>query len=218
MTQNIDGVVGANGGSVSSFVFPGLTTTQANDVITVFYAQDGTAEGPTTVTSPHLTFTKRAVAPGSALAEWEAIATAPLTSEVITVTFGGSVSYYAGCAFGASGCSIGPIYDSNVSLPVQGNASADPTFSTSANTTMVIAGIGAGAATPTPGSGWTTIYNGGSAFFIAMYQIFSTPQTGTTAALSAGSGLENRYVVDALLPAAGGQPYMRYDLQPLAAM
>ncbi|HEX3836080.1 MAG TPA: hypothetical protein VHW25_03880, partial [Steroidobacteraceae bacterium] len=165
---------------------------------------DGVADTSTTVTSSHLTFTKRAFAPGSVLSEWRAVASGPLTSEVITITTSSAVTYMVGDAFAISGADTTTIFDSNASLPNKGNASADPTFSTTATNTIVIAGLGIGVATPTPGTGWTLIYNGGGQFFLSMYKIFSSAQTGTTAAVGTGSGGENRYVVDGIIPASGG--------------
>lgn len=206
MALGIDGTpVGGNiTGSASVLILPGLTTTLTNDLVIVQYAQDGVSETATTVTSPHLTFTKRGTAPGSAFSEWVAPAASTLTAEVITITLSGAVTYFVGCAFAISGADTTTKFDSNVSLPVQGNTNADPTFSTTSANTIVIAGLGIGVATPTPGTGWNLIYNGGSQFFLSMYKIFTTAQTGTTAAVGTGSGQENRYVVDGIIQASGG--------------
>jgi hypothetical protein len=181
-----------------------LTTSHANDIIIVASESNGTII--TGVTGPGLTFTRRALNTTQTVEEWSAVASAPLSSAPIVITYASSGSFFSACAFAISGADTSTIWDSNVGLPVTGGTAADPTVSTT-NANDIIIGIFRFGSTsdPTPGAGWTTIVAPAGGFFLVQYKIVSAPQSGLTVAVGTGSGDENGYIVDAVVQ-AGGSP------------
>lgn len=196
----LDGSTGVLNSTGSPSATLTLTTTASPDVIVVSCAYNG-ASSVTSVAGSGLTFTHRAKAGGSQyIDEWYAIASSPLSSEVITVTFSGSTSYNACTAFGISGANSTAPYDTNSVLPVISTATPT-TFSTS-NANDIILGLTrtTSAASPTPISGWTAVYAPTGGYFIAQYEIVSTVQSSASYAGPATNGT----IVDAVVQASGG--------------
>jgi hypothetical protein len=198
MALAIDGSIGFTG--TTNPITCILTTTQSNDIIIV--SSSANTATVTSVTGGGLSFTQRAASPGgSDVSEWSAVAASPLSSVTLTINFSGTPSACTGCAFGVSGANTSTIWDSNGSIPASNSTAGDPTFSTTNANDIVIGSIRGNTATPTSGSGWTAIYAPSNGFYICQYQIFSSPQSGTTCALGTGSGNGNGYVVDAIIQA-----------------
>lgn len=197
MALAIDGSIGFTG--TTNPITCVLTTTQSNDIIIVSVAPNGVTVS--SITGGGLSFTQRAesAASGNAEYEWSAVAASPLSAVTLTINFSAAPSACTGCAFGISGANTSTIWDSNGSIPATGVAAADPTFSTTNANDIVIGSIRGNTATPTAGSGWTAIYAPTNGFYICQYQIFSSPQSGTTCALGTGSGNGNGYIVDAII-------------------
>lgn len=199
---SIEGSQGAAWSTGTTLALPAVSTTGYNEPIVVLSAQNGGTD-ISSVTSPHLTFTKRAQANTTHdIEEWVATSSSPLSSEVITITYVSAPAYGEACAFGVLGTPASGYYDTNASLPVANNTAANPTFSTTAAITLVFGAVRfVNTATGTPGVGWTSIYAPSSGYFVAQYKVFSAPQTGTTFTIGTGSGDENGSIVDAVVAA-----------------
>lgn len=179
-----------------------LTTTNSNDVIIVAVARAD--DGPVvSVTSPHLTFTRRTRQPWGGAdgtvgitydEEWYAIATSPLSSEVVTVSQqSGSTSDLDFAAFGISGANTSTPYDTNGSLPAL-TGSGTATVSTTHGNDM-ICGMFRTFYGDTPMTGWTPIMTtyGYSQVFC---KIFSSAQTNL--AVTTGGGNAPAGIGDAI--------------------
>ena len=186
------GVLNSSGGTTASMT---LSTTSANDVIVVSCAYNG-AVSITSVTGAGLTFTSRAKAGNTQyIDEWYALASSALSDETITVTFSSNNSYDACSAFGISGANTSAPYDTNASLPVQSTAA--PTYSTSNPNDFIISLTRTLTATPTPTSGWTSIYAPTGGYYLVQYQIVSAVQTNATIAVPGTNGTIADAVVQA---------------------
>lgn len=114
MAFAIDGTAGDQFSSTNTGTIS-LTTTQANDVVILeFFAQNSTGgivRNVSTVTSAHVTWTKRKSYNWQAnggtwpcvLEIWWGVAASPLTAELITITLSGNIDDAAYQAFGVSG-------------------------------------------------------------------------------------------------------------------
>lgn len=134
-TKFIDGSAGGQFSSGTTGTVT-LSTTTANDLIVLMYFHEQTsARTIATVTSPHLTWTKRsnyAVTLNgfpSDLEIWWAPSSAVLTSEVVTITTTGTIDDAAYHVFGVNGCAnIASPWDTNGSLATA-RANANPATS-----------------------------------------------------------------------------------------
>lgn len=201
-TPAIDGTVAGSTGSVNSIVV-NLTTTQSNDIL-IAYIEANLNGGDTTVNTvtdtSGLTWARRATNLDGAqvFEEWWAQAPAPLASDAITITFVHAATFISVGAFGVSGTTFASPFDTNAGLPFKGTFN-DPVFSTTASNTFVISGMRFSAtSTPTSGAGWTQVVS--NAFLLAQVKSFTSPQTNTTSTVGTGSGDENGWVADALVP------------------
>lgn len=193
---SIEGTQNAAWSSGTTIALPAITTTGSGEPIVVVVMQN--AGAISSVTSAHLTFTQRASAGAGGPQEWVATASGPLTSESITVNFSSAPTFGNATAFGILGTPSSSYYDTNAALPVQNTTAADPTFSTTAANTIVIAILRFSVTSaPTPGTGWTAISNVSGQYFMVEYHVFTSAQPGTTAAVGTGTGDENGSVVDA---------------------
>jgi hypothetical protein len=183
--------VGSAGGAAPPPYNVTITTTKPNDVVIVLVSQGFAGTTTATLTSPHLTFTKRATVNrfgNQFLDEYYAVATSPLTSEVITATMTGTPSsnfYIILDAFAVNGANVSSPFDPNGSLPglvgtSTGNVGTWPIGSTTNSNTLIFGAMFFDATgSPTIGSGWTAL---GSTFnYLSEYKIVSSPQTGLQA-------------------------------------
>lgn len=182
-----------------------ITTTGSDQIIVVLVglAQGLSSAGITvsSVTSTHLTFTKRdgdsktASFYSTDLEIWWAHSTAPLTSESITVSFSSGSTYGTISAIAVSGANSSTPWDANGSLPATAfstsSGTGSATYSTTTNNTVAFfiesttdtSGYGGSGANHHP-TGFTSIGNepglsaGGSANY--SYIINSTTQSSTT--------------------------------------
>lgn len=203
----VDGVGYTGQTSGGASVVVNLTTTKPNDIVVV-YVEASFTGGDTTVAgiadTAGLTWAMRATiadTSGNTLQEWWAKAPAVLTNDAITISFTHPTSFTAVSAFGVSGINVASPFDTNTGLPFKAN-STQPTFSTTAADTFVIAGIGFGSsAAPTAGAGWTPIASGqANSYLLTEAWAYTSPQVNTAALISAGNGDEYVSIVDALVP------------------
>jgi hypothetical protein len=147
----IDGTAGGQFSTTSTGTVT-LTTTQPNDVIILSYFHNGGSGAHTiaSVTSAHLTWAKRSQhgwGGGPSNNEiWWATASAPLTSEVITITLtpATNIDDAAYHAFGVSGCP-------NPSSPWDTDASLAAAFASVVNSTpasLTISGVSTSSSIP----------------------------------------------------------------------
>jgi hypothetical protein len=195
-----EGTVTGSWAAGTTLVLPGLNTSNSKEPIIVFGMQNGASIS--SVTSPNLVFTRRATTGGAnPLEEWTASSANPLVNEVITITYSVAPTFGRAAAFGVSGTPAAPPvpFDTNASLPVNNTVAADPQFSTTAANTIVLAAMRfVVTGSPTPGAGWTAIANVANSFFLVEYQVFTSAQSNTTAAVATGHNDENGSLVDAL--------------------
>ena len=192
-----------------------LTTTQTNDVVVLLIGceQDAALQTVSSVTSAHLTFTRRGGfngVPGSGNNQsfeiWWAPSAGILTSEVITITLSGATGDAAVVAFSVHGAgSITSPWDTG-SLPVitTGNPAAAPVFTTLQSNDFIFAATFNGNTGNLDTSAWTTlanVSNGGGTHFATIssfYEIVSTAQTGVSASLTSGNSNLKIRLVDAI--------------------
>lgn len=191
----LDGSVGALcTSSCTDSVILSLTTTGSKDVIVVGGASNGA--DITGVSAAGLTFTERTSETPTYISEWVATASAPFSGN-ITVSLTGSITYYSLAAFGVSGiASLTTPWDGNASVPAKGT-SGTPTISTSSSSDFVFTlNRLSTPASPGIGSGWTSIYAPASGYFIAEYQVVSSPQSSLQGTWT-GGGSSNGWIMDA---------------------
>ena len=146
--KTIDGTAGGQFASTNTGTVT-LSTTLANDVIVLMYFhQQTSAQTIATVTSPHLTWTKRKNYPSTVgsrstdLEIWWAPSSAVLTSEVITITTTAGIDGAAYHAFGVHGCA-------NIASPWDGNSSLATAQNTgNAVSSLTISGISTNSGAP----------------------------------------------------------------------
>lgn len=181
-----------------------ISTSLTNDVLIVFTQCNGTYVTGVTSTSLGAWTSRENSGSGNSnhISEYYAKAATALTSEALTITTSGTCTFDTAVVFAVNGSTFSSPFDSNVSIPEIGTTSGNPTFSTTSANTMVISSQRFGStATPTPGSGWTSLYGPTSGFGLSMYEVFSSAQSGTTALTSATD--QNGWIVDALVAAGG---------------
>ena len=187
--------------SVTSSKTVSLTTSNANDLVIV-YAVSGDSKdhqyfAPVqSVTASGLTFQLRhqyqVVSSASGwywdLEEWYAVASSPLSSTAITITWSTQpASFIIVDAFGISGANNSSPFDSNAGLPSTSSGSF-PSVSTS-NTNDMIISLEAtdNTAQPTAGSGFTPIDASGH-YFASEYQMVSTTQSSLSVTFTNSNG------------------------------
>lgn len=168
-----------------------LSTSGPNRIVIVCAYSTGAVSGVSDTAG--LTWTKRgAVNVGAKnLVCYYAVATAQLSSDVITVAIP-SGDYGNAIAFSISGANTGSPLDPNASLPASESNGASMVVSTTDANDFIFgfyASIG-GNTLPTPGAGWTEAasnqnYPGGAE---VQYQIVSAAQTNLSIAQSGGVG------------------------------
>jgi FecR protein len=197
----LDGNAFANNAAPSNGTGVFLTTSNANDVIIVDIALNGTTVSSVTDTAG-LQWHLRAVA-GTAnqpIYEYYAIAPNALSADVIAVSFVSTATYVDMNAFGVSGANTSSPFDGNASVPASTTSTGSITTSNADD--FIFAGYRFGLnATPTVGSGWTAI-NASGDYYLSEYQIVSTTQAGLVA--TASSADENGGIVDAIQAAPMG--------------
>jgi hypothetical protein len=132
------------------------------------------------------------------LEEWSGKAASPLSSETITVNFGGSSSYTTIAAFGVNGANQTTVFDPNGALPnTSVTTGTDALITTTNANTVVVAGYNFGTTTtPTPGTGWTAIFGGN--YMLVEYQIVSSIQSSLDAHIGTGAGDQTNAIGDAV--------------------
>ena len=109
------------GGSEASSYTVTLSTSSSPDVIIAFVTTyvGSSPISVSGISSSHLTFVKRVLASNTGnenLEEWYAIASSPLSNEVITITLG-AAGYSTASIFGISGANVASPFDTNSGLP-----------------------------------------------------------------------------------------------------
>lgn len=164
-----------------------ITTTHAPDKICIAYTLVDGDDSAATVTSAHLTFTRRGSSnhsSGTDISEFCAPASATLSSETISVNMNGCCtsieSNWVTWAVYDGGAT--PSFDSNAAIPTMlGAGAGDNSITTTSTKTFAVCmykmdanGISWGA-----GSGWTLIYGASTGALVVEYKLFSSAQTGT---------------------------------------
>lgn len=191
---------------VGSFTIT-ISTTNANDLIIVDVECGGTSF-TTGVSSPTLgTFALHANG-NFQIFRYYAVASTPLTGEVITVTQG-TGAYTSAIAYAISGANTASPWDAGGPISGQGAAPQDPKSITTVNSnTMVIAGFATNNQNPTAGSGLTTIQ--GQLFQLAEYEVLSSAQT-LSCTIGTGSGTAISFMIDAVKAAATTSPVILFS-------
>jgi hypothetical protein len=171
----------ANNSSANSLVLPAFSTTYTNDIVYVVgYNNSNTAEtmivsdtaSKLTSTTPRAS-SNNGTATNLNIVNYAAL-TSALSSDVVTVTFGGT-GFASACVFAFSGIHAASPFDSNGAIPLAGNNSSCSFTTTNANDILV----GLGSNNAAADSGFTLIY--GSNFLFAEYQPVTSTQPGSAA-------------------------------------
>ncbi len=195
-----------------------LTTTQPDDVIVLFVANEGAYllnDGDDEYDADHLTWyavgeagVADNVPTAAGFYEFYAIAPQPLTDDVIGVAFNGPPTQIVLGAFAISGANTSAPFDTNASVPATPASSTGSVTTNNAND-FIFAGYSFSSdANPGAGSGWTAINSSGYNF-LSEYQIVSATQAGLVA--TASSGDENGGIVDAVVQASDTAAVMTID-------
>lgn len=129
--------------------------------------------------------------------EWWAAAPTTMSSNIITVHFNTAATAEI-IAFCIRNARRDAPFDTNGVLPVTSGTDPVNVSTTKANTFIV--GGGRFNTSPTAGSGWTTIADGGSTFnTLVQYKIVTSAQTNLSWAATTGAGQCNGAVVDAVV-------------------
>lgn len=197
----IDGLVSNSVGGAGSatLVLPGLTTAVSGDyIICLIAAYDGAGNAIVSCTGSTLgALTQRASANRAGyryVYEYWIKATGTLAGEVITVVMNNINTPYTACAFGVSGASG---FDSGGPQTVNYGAAAYATMTTAnANTLVFGVALCESTATPTIGSGWSTLYAPGTNS-VMEYQTSATTNTFTLTSNIAVGDSDGK-IIDAL--------------------
>ena len=117
--------------------------------------------------------------------EYYAIAPNELSADTITVNFTGTTCSVLN-AFSIVGANTSSPFDTNASLPGTSNGSTVSATTSNANDLIFAAYNSWGTATPSAGSGWTTISGPSGDYYLSEYQTVSATQSGLAATLSSG--------------------------------
>jgi hypothetical protein len=219
MTLALDGSVHGNSGGASSLAVS-LTTTQANDYIIVSIT---TNSGPvvSVVSGAIGLFTRVGSAavtgnPTFVMEVWAGFSPGALTADTITVTTTGS-AFLTVDAFGVSGSGqTSLVFD--VGGPQTGIVDPISITTASANTMVIASYRENSAASPTAGSGFTTI--SGANFQLTEYKVLSAGAT-TSCTQTTGAGTANAGVVFAIaqydpIATGGARVLQRFNKSKLA--
>jgi hypothetical protein len=205
MTLAINSSTGYSGSTAS--VSLTLSTTVANCIIGVAYADNGYPNTGSITDTAGLTYTFRAAANGGGSQPIEfyyAKASSILTGNVITINYSSS-TFVDACAFAISGANFTTPFDSNVGLPYTASSGTVTGVSTTNANDMLLSFYRQSSnSSPTVGSGFTSIYNPAGEYFIAQYQIVSSTQSGLSVGIGGGTTNTdaNGGIVDAIQQAA----------------
>lgn len=199
MALSIDGTPNANSLSGTSLTVT-LTTTLSSDLIIIDVL---TNAGPiSTVSSPTLgSFQLRATsggASGNDLERWYAVASGPLTSEVITISQTGS-GFMAACGYAINGANTSSPWQ--VASVTSAAFPSDPLSITLTGAAMIVGCYRMNStASPTAGSGYTLL--SGANFHISEYAIEAS-SGAYSVTLTTGAGDSNGGIIDAVVAASG---------------
>jgi hypothetical protein len=209
MALDIDGTAQITGTSGTSANVT-LTTAITNDIIiAAVKANDFAPSG--VPTSAHLTFTHRVSiniggtqpwTSSAGIGLWYAKAAGTLSSEVITVAFGGTSGFIDIFAFGISGADQTTIFDTDGSLPGANSvANSDITVTTSNAIDILLSLYGfSSTSDPTAGAGgWVQIGTSSGGFFLVQYKLVSATQSGADVPIGTGTGNNNQAIIDAVM-------------------
>lgn len=205
---------GVGNGTNITRPLPALTTSVANDLIVVFVAiEQNTPPAVSSVSSAHLTFTKRsshvhpAASPNCSTEVWAARVVGTLSSEVITVTLAAGCD--AWCIAAQAFQNVAPAkWDPNAAVPAVGDGTGGSTSVSGVSTTNpddLLFGSWSFTSQPAPAqpSGWTTIASqseivqGGSlSSQLVAFLSVSAAQSGVT--VTSGGVGNYAAVIDAL--------------------
>ena len=132
--------------------------------------------------------------------EYYAIASNELSADTITVNFTGSTSSVLN-AFSIVGANTSSPFDTNASLAGTSTGSTVSATTSNANDLIFAAYNSWGTATPSAGSGWTTISAPSGDYYLSEYQTVSATQSGLTATLSSGGNTILDGIIDAVVAA-----------------
>lgn len=133
---------------------------------------------------------------GNSIEIWSGVAAAALTSEIITLTFAGSIGFGTFDIFGVAGADAA-IWDANAALPDK-QTTGTCSITTTASETMLLGCYRCALSNPTAGAGWSVI--GNTNFQLVEYKLVSSPQSAMPAAIS--SGTPNAGLGDAIVALA----------------
>lgn len=183
------GVVAVPSATSSSFTITLSTTNFPDVIIAAIYIVGGTSFGShhvTSISSANVTWdgAARAIKTNTTdrLEIWKGVASAALSSEVITVNLDASIDQtgFEGHAWGVSGANTGTPFDSNGALPVVGTTS-DVLINTSNANDFCFAFYLTASASATAGAGWTQIT---SRVAFSEFKIVAATQTNLDATLT----------------------------------
>jgi hypothetical protein len=223
LDSNVNSLQTKQAAFTNTTALPGLSTTQSPDTVIVIVSYGNTSGSPTvsSITSSHLTFSKRGAvtnptsgAHGATIELWAASASSTLSAEVITVNWSSNIDAASVVAQAVTGLfSTTNPYDNHAGLPASAfnTTSVTPpvvTFSTAQSDDLLwyfalsTNGNAQGGFTP---SGWTSLVavNNPSginyAYLGVWYQSVSVPQSGATVVNTEPSGdVSYTGLVDAL--------------------
>lgn len=204
MALSINGTGHANTASATTLAVTLNTATTGDLVVVVVEINAGPV---TSVSSTHLTFSKRAsasTASPSFIEEWTAIAGSSFASEVITVNFT-SAGFATINVFGVSGVNIGSPFDGTA---VTTTGASPPVISTTSSSSMVVGLFRlSAAASSAPGAGFG-LTQASADFLTTEFSTFSSPQTSLTVTQGA---VCNGAIADAFR-AAGGSAAVTFNI------
>lgn len=202
MALALDGSGHNSAGSPGSSLTVSLTTSVSDSVIVVtVLVNDFQVTSITASNIPSITLRKRQAVSGGGfyIEEWQGVATGTLSSETITVNFGGTVGFATIDAFGISGADTSTVWDSNGALP-DGQTTSTCSITTSNADDFLIGTYRFGSeVNPTQGAGWTKI--SGANGLLTEYKIVSATQSGTSVTIGTGNGDQNAGIGDAVIQA-----------------
>lgn len=208
----IDGTAVGSASSSTSMTAT-LTTANSNDVIYLVIGVPDTAQSFTVTDSASLTWTHRDTktsgsgTSGTEISTWYAIASSPLSSDVVTVTW--STAFNAAMmVFGISGADTSAPFDSNSAIPATsaGSTTAPSVSISTSNANDMILGLVAqrGGTTLTVGSGFSEVTPPSGSLADGEYQVVSTTQSGLSVGFSSNHSYAWAMVGDAIVAASSG--------------
>ncbi len=154
-----------------------------------------------------LTWTQRVGRNGtnSSIELWSAEAASAVAGAVFTITYSAAATpaFTSAHVFAFSGQDTsGTPFDGNGAVPASSATDPVAITTTNADDVIIAAYRESSTASPTAGTGFTTII--GADYHLAQYKIVAAPQTGLSCTQGTGAGDSNGCVADALKAAGGG--------------